>query len=151
MKAVAIICFSVFISTYTVEVSDEDINSPLVSYLLAKVEQLESKMMVRLNVRNTRETTDKPTKPPVAVADNKQCNCKPSMLSYFRWGNSTCPYGAHTIYSGVVAGSHHGHEGATVDPLCIPKTLNQQYLKYEGSSQGHIQLRIWSTIQNNNW
>ena len=55
-------------------------------------------------------------------------------------GNSTCPYGADTIYSGVVAGSYFAYEGATVDPLCIPKTLNQQYLKYERNYQGHIQL-----------
>ena len=140
MKAVATICFAVFISTNAVEVTEEDINSPLVSYLLDKVHQLESKMMVRSSTRSTRETTDKPTKPPVVAANNKQCNCPPNVLSYFRWGNSTCPYGADIVYSGVVAGSRHGHEGAAVDPLCIPKTLDQQYLKYERNYQGHIQL-----------
>ena len=60
----------VAILTDAVEVTNEDINSPLVSYLLAKVQRLESKMMVKPNVRNTRQTTDKPTKAPV-VADNK--------------------------------------------------------------------------------
>ena len=53
-------------------------------------------------------------------------------------GNSTCPYGADTIYSGVVAGSYYNHEGATVNPLCIPKNLSQQYLEtidgYQGAS-----------------
>ena len=44
--------------TDAVEVTDEDINSPLVSYLLAKVQRLEAKMMVRPNIRNTRQTTD---------------------------------------------------------------------------------------------
>ena len=84
--------------------ADEDINSPLVSYLLARVQRLESKIMVK-HIRNTRQTTEKPTKPPVVAADNKQCKCPLSVVTYIRWGNSTCPYGADTIYSGVVAGT----------------------------------------------
>ena len=135
------LCFIAFILTDAAEVTDEDINSPLVSYLLGKVQQLESKMMVRSNIRNTREITDKPTKPPVVAADNKQCNCPPAgVVTYTRWGNSTCPYGADTIYSGVVAGSHHTHEGAAVDPLCIPKTLSPQYLETDSGYQEYIQL-----------
>ena len=35
-------------------------------------------------------------------------------------------YGADTIYSGIVAGSHYTNEGAAVDPLCLPP--NPQYL-----------------------
>ena len=135
------LCFVAFILTDAAEVTNEDINSPLVSYLLAKVQQLESKIMVRQSIRNARETTDRPTKSPVVVADNKQCNCSPAgVVTYTRWGNSTCPYGANTIYSGVVAGSHFGHEGAAVDPLCIPKTLSQQYLGSNGGYKGYIQL-----------
>ena len=50
----------------------------LLSYLLAKVQRLEA---------------EKPTKPPVVAADNKQCNClPPDVVTYTRWGNSTCPY-----------------------------------------------------------
>ena len=116
---------------------DEDINSPLVSYLLAKVQRLEAKMMVRPNIRNTRQTTDKPTKAPV-VADNKQCNCPPSVVTYIRWGNSTCPYGADTIYSGVVAGSDYNHQGAAVDPLCLPP--DPQYLLYAAGYQSWVEL-----------
>ena len=119
------------------EVTNEDINSPLVSYLLAKVQRLESKMMVKPNVRNTRQTTDKPTKAPVAT-DNKQCNCPPSVVTYIRWGNYTCPYGADTIYSGVGAGSWYDTTGAAVDPLCLPP--DPQYLKYQSSYQGHARL-----------
>ena len=97
--------------------------------------------MVRPSIRNTRQTTEKPTKPPVVAADNKQCNCPPAgVVTYTRWGNSTCPYGADIIYSGVMAGSWHGHEGAAVDPLCIPKTLSQQYLEKSGGYQNNIQL-----------
>ena len=124
--------------TDAVEVTDEDINSPLVSFLLAKVQRLESQIMVRPNIRNTRQTTEKPTKPPVVAADNKQCNCPPSVVTYIRWGNSTCPYGADTIYSGVMAGSDYRKEGAAVDPLCLPS--NPQYLKYQPGYQGHAQL-----------
>ena len=83
--------FAVIFFTDAVEVTDEDINSPLVSYLLAKLQQLESKIMVRPNIRTTRQTTQKPTKPPV-VGDNKQCNCQPGVVTYVRLGNSTCPY-----------------------------------------------------------
>ena len=129
--------FAVIFLTDAVEVTDEDINSPLVSYLLAKLQQLESKIMVRPNIRTTRQTTQKPTKPPV-VADNKQCNCQPGVVTYVRWGNSTCPYGADTIYSGVVAGSYYTHEGAAVDPLCLPP--NPQYLKYHSGYQGHVRV-----------
>ena len=123
--------------TDAVEVTDKDIDSPLVSYLLAKVQQLEAKMMIRPNIRSTRQTTDKPTKAPV-VADNKQCNCPPSVVTYIRWGNSTCPYGADTIYSGAMVGSDYTKEGAAVDPLCLPP--NPQYLKYQSGYQGYAQL-----------
>ena len=137
----SVLYFAIIIFTDAVEVTEEDINSPLVSHLLAKVQQLESKIMVRSNTRNTRQTTEKPTKPPVVGADNKQCNCPPTgVVTYTRWGNSTCPYGADTIYSGVMAGSWYGHEGSAVDPLCIPKTLSQQYLEYNSGYQNYIQL-----------
>ena len=133
----ALLVSSIIFFTDAVEVTDEDINSPLVSYLLAKLQKLESKIMVRPNSRITREVTQRSTKPPV-VADNKQCNCPPGVVTYVRWGNSTCPYGADTIYSGVVAGSFFGHEGAAVDPLCLPP--NPQYLKFHSGYQGHVQV-----------
>ena len=136
IKIFALLIFTIIFFTDAVEVTDEDINSPIVSYLLAKLQQLESKIMVRPNIRTTRQTTQKPTKPPV-VADNKQCNCQPGVVTYVRWGNSTCPYGADTIYSGVVAGSDH-NEGAAVDPLCLPP--NPQYLKFQQGYQGWVKL-----------
>ena len=127
----SVLYFAIIIFTDAVDVTDEDIDSPLISHLYTKLWQLESKMMARPNSRNTRQITEKPTKPPVVAADNKQCDCPAAgVVTYTRWGNSTCPYGADTIYSGVMAGSWYGHEGAVVDPLCIPKTLSQQYLEY---------------------
>ena len=134
MKIFALLLLVAIFFTDAVEVNDEDINSPLLSYLLAKVQRLEAKQMV--GIRNTRQTTEKPTKPPVVAADNKQCNCPPAgVVTYTRWGNSTCPYGADTIYSGVVAGSWFDHIGAAVDPLCLP--LDPQYLKYQPGHQNH--------------
>ena len=135
IKIFTLFLFIVIFYTDAMEVTDEDINSPLVSYLLAKVQRLESKIMVRPNIRNTRQTTEKPTKPPVVAADNKQCNCPPSVVTYIRWGNSTCPYGADTIYSGVAAGSWYEHTGAAVDPLCLPPS--PKYLQYQSGYQGY--------------
>ena len=62
MKVVPILCYAISIFIYAAEVTDKDINSPLFTYLLAKVQQLESKVVARPTIRNTREITDKPTK-----------------------------------------------------------------------------------------
>ena len=125
-----VLLFAFIFFTDAVDVTNEDINSPLVSYLLAKLQRLESQVMVRPNSRSTRQVADKPT------TDNKQhqqCNCPPGVVTYVRWGNSTCPYGADTIYSGVVAGSHYTHIGAAAEPLCLPQ--NPQYLKSQPGYQ----------------
>ena len=130
-KAFAALLFAVFFFTDAVEVTDQDINSPLVSYLLAKLQRLESKVMARPNIRTTRQTIEKVTARDV---DNKQqCNCQPGVVTYVRWGNSSCPYGADIIYSGVVAGSFYTHEGAAADPLCLPP--KPQYLKSQPGYQ----------------
>jgi len=127
VRSVFIFLTALFIFlTNAVEVTDEDIDSPLVSYLLAKLQQLESKIMVKPNSRTTREVTQRSTKPPI-VADNKKCSCQPGVVTYVRWGNSSCPYGADIIYSGVVAGSWYDYQGAAVDPLCL--LPNPQYLQ----------------------
>ena len=85
MRIFSLFYFVLIISTDAVEVTEEDINSPLVSYLLAKVQQLESKVMAKPSIRNTRETTDQPTKPPVVAANNKQCDCPPAgVVTYTR-------------------------------------------------------------------
>ena len=81
--------------------------------------------------------TDKPTKVPV-VADNKQCNCPPSVATYIRWGNSTCPHGVDTIYSGIAAGSFWESKGGAVYPLCLPP--DPQYLLYKAGYQNWVQL-----------
>ena len=55
IKIFAVSLFVVIFLTDAVEVTDEDVNSPLVSYLLAKVQRLEAKMIAKPSVRNTRE------------------------------------------------------------------------------------------------
>ena len=51
MKIFALLLLVAVSFTDAVEVTDEDINSPLLSYLLAKVQRLEAKQMV--GIRNT--------------------------------------------------------------------------------------------------
>ena len=140
---ILLLCTAIFL-TDAMEVRKEDNNSALVSHLLAKLQRLESQMMIRSNSRNIvrRAATKAP------LADKKQCNCSPGQVNYFRWGNSTCPIGADTIYSGVVAGSHYSHSGAAVDPLCLPP--DPQYLLYQSGYQDHVYLYGAEYITDNN-
>ena len=77
-------------------------------------------------IRSTREATaeSKSVKP---HSTPPECKCPLSIVTYVRWGNASCPYGADTIYSGFAAGSDRTHEGAAADLLCLPP--NPQYLK----------------------
>ena len=63
------------LSADAVEVTDEDINSPLVSYLLAKVQRLEAKMMAKPNVRNTREVEKRSVDTNTSADDKKTKDC----------------------------------------------------------------------------
>ena len=128
IKIFTLSLFVIIFLTDAMKVTDEDSDSPLITYLLAKVQQLEIKMMARSNIRNTRETTDKPTtKPPVVAADNKQCNCPPSTVTYII---PLVPMEQIRSYS--------THDGAAVDPLCLPPS--PQYLKYQNGYQGYVRL-----------
>ena len=51
-----------FLITDAAEVTYDDINLPLVSYLLARIEQLESKMMEKPSIKKTSELIEKSTK-----------------------------------------------------------------------------------------
>ena len=120
MKILLLILFLVILFTDAVEVTDEDINSPLVSYLLAKVQRLEAKMMAKPNVRNTREVEKRSVDTNTSADDKKTKDCPQQVVTYIRWGNTTCPYGANTIYKGVAAGGHTGHKGSPSNMLCLP-------------------------------
>ena len=63
--------FAVTFLTDAVEFTHEDINSPLVSYLLAKVQRLEAKMMAKPNVRNTREVEKRSVDTSTSADDKK--------------------------------------------------------------------------------
>ena len=131
---ITVVLFAVVLFTDAAMFSDDDVDSPLVSYLLAKVQRLESKMMARPNawdtrpnIRNTRSSKQTVAKSVITRSTSAECKCPLSVVTYIRWGNDSCPYGADTIYSGFAAGSHYTHEGAAVDLLCLPP--DPKYLK----------------------
>ena len=45
------------------------------------------------------------------------------MITYIRWGNSTCPYGANTIYQGVALGGRYNLKGSASNMLCSPHNV----------------------------
>ena len=118
MKFLILILFSIMFLTDAVEVTDEDANSPLVSYLLAKVQRLEAKMMAKQpSIRSTREVEKRSVD---TNADDKKDKGCPQVVTYIRWGNSTCPYGANTIYQGVAVGGRYDHKGSPSNLMCLP-------------------------------
>ena len=134
MKIVLLTLFSIIFLTDAVEVTDEDINSPLISYLLAKVQRLEAKMMAKPNVRNTREVEKRSVDTNTSADDKKTKDCPQQVVTYIRWGNTTCPYGANTIYKGAAMGGHYGHKGAPSNMLCLPPNP----MRYSSSQGGNV-------------
>ena len=121
LLAAVIILFSaiIFADGVSVEVTDEDIDSPLMSYLLAKVQRLEAKMMAKPNVRNTREIEKRSVNTNTSADDKKDKGC-PQVVTYIRWGNTTCPYGSNTIYQGTAVGGQYKHKGSPSNLMCLP-------------------------------
>ena len=113
------------------EVTD-DVNSQLVSYLLVKVQGLEAKVMAKPNVRNTREVEKRSVDTNTSADDKKTKDYPQQVVTYIRWGNTTCPYGAaNTVYKRVAAGGCHNHKGAPSNMMCLP--LNgTHYLNSQG-------------------
>ena len=100
-----------FAVSVTSEVTDEDINSPLVSYLLAKIQRLESKVMSKPRTSQiSKRSSEKAT----------NCECPPLATSYTRWGNSSCPFGASTLYKGVAVGGDKDTNGSPANMMCLP-------------------------------
>ena len=122
LRILLLLLFAIFFITVSAELDDESVaESPLISYLLAKMQQLEAKM-TKPTIRNTRQA-DKPSDS-YNETDDKMLEavkeCPPQIVTYIRWGNDTCPYGANIIYPGVAAGGHHSHSGSPANMLCIP-------------------------------
>ena len=122
MKVFLLILFSVIYLTDAVEVADEDINSSLVSYLLDKIQRLEAKMMANPNMRNTREVEKRSIDTNTSADDKKSKSCPQQVVTYIRWGNTTCPYGANTIYKGVAVGGRHDQATSPSNLMCLPPT-----------------------------
>jgi len=121
MKLLLLMIILIIFLTDAVEVTDEDINSPLVSYLLAKVQRLEAKMMAKPNVRNTREI-EKRSVDTNTSADDKETidkDCPQQVVTYIRWGNSTCPYGTNTIYKGTTVEGCYHHKSSPANLMCL--------------------------------
>ena len=106
--------------TDAVEVDDEVSNSPLVSYLLAKVQRLEAKMMAKPNVRNAREVEKRSVDTNTSADDKKTKEYLQQVVTYIRWGNSTCPYGANTLYKGTAVGGRWNQETSPSNIMCLP-------------------------------
>ena len=131
VKIFLLILFFVIFLTGAVEVTDEDINSPLVSYLLAKVQRLEAKMMAKPNVRNTREVEKHSVDTNTSADDKKTKDCPQQVVTYIRWGNTTCPYGANTIYKGIAAGGRVRYKGA-------PSNMHPDPMRYPNGQLGNV-------------
>ena len=105
---IILVLLAVALSTNAAIFSDDDTDSPLVSYLLAKVQWLESKMMAKPNTWNTMPNNIRSTRPNIIRNSRStkqtmarsvktrsisvECKCPPSVVTYIRWGNNTYPY-----------------------------------------------------------
>ena len=135
MKYFFLIILFVISLTDAVEVTDEDINSPLVSYLLAKVQRLEARMMAKpSNARSIREVEKRSIDTNTSADDKRAKDCPQQVVTYIRWGNKTCPYGANTIYKGVAIGGRYDLKGSPSNMLCSPHDA-MRYPKYQGGNQ----------------
>ena len=120
MKILILILFSIILSDAFPEAGDEDVNSPLISHLLTKIQQLEAKVIVKPSVRNTREIEKRSIDTNTSADDKKDKGCPQQVVTYIRWGNRTCPYGANTIYQGTAVGGRFNHKGSPSNLMCLP-------------------------------
>ena len=123
LASICILQLTMLVSIAKYNVAIDTAENELIHNLLAKVRSLEAQVMTSSNNRNIREAQDLPE----AAEDSK-----PSAVSYIRWGNSTCEYGATTLYSGNAAGGYYTQSGSPANLLCLPP--NPQY--YSPSSSG---------------
>jgi len=73
-------------------------------------------MSKEINVRTTREVEEWFVNNDISEDDKKNKGC-PQVVSYIRWGNTTCPYGANTLYKGTAVGGRYTiYKGA---PMCL--------------------------------
>ena len=140
VTALTIIILGTCSATATaLDINEEDVNSPLISYLLDKIQRLESKLTATNNKRNVREVEYKRSSVAneTAVKDSDTTEkCPPNVVTYIRWGNSTCEYGADTMYSGYAGGGYYTHKGSPANMLCLPP--DPQYYSRSSAGNEHI-------------
>ena len=133
MKIVILTAFSLIL--FTDARATDDAKSQEDSYMPVKykVQQLAQESMVATKPANRKARAAKE-----AADDCSDSECQSSVVTYTRWGNSTCPPGANIIYSGAVAGSWYDYYGSAAEPLCLPQ--DPQYLLYQDGYQGYVRL-----------
>ena len=153
MKLLIPILFSIiFLTDALPEATDEDANSPLVSSLLAKVQRLEAKMMANPNMRNTREVERRSVDTNTSADDKKDKGCPQQMVTYIRWGNSTCPYGANTIYQGTSVGGQYNHKGSPSNLMCLPPDPMRYSNNHGGDTPAYaVEYRVSGPINHANY
>ena len=131
MKIVILVVFSLIL--FTDARATDDAKSQEDSHMPAKLQHLAQESMVATKSanRHARQAAEN-------CSDSKCDHSSTSVVTYTRWGNSTCPPGANVVYSGVVAGSWYSYYGAASDPLCLPQ--DPQYLLVQAGNQGYAYL-----------
>ena len=74
------------------------------------------------------------------------------MVTYIRWGNTTCPYGANTIYKGVAVGGNYNAGTAPSNLMCLPPNS----MRYSNNQGGHdpvyaVEYRVGGPINHANF
>ena len=120
------------------------------SYLLAKVQRLEAKMMVKPNVRNTTEKCSVDTN--TSADDKKTKDCPQQVITYIRWGNTTCPYGANTIYKGTAVGGRNDYKTSASIMMCLRFNTTDNPINAGGESASayDIEYRVTGTLDHAN-
>ena len=132
MKTLFVVIFSFVIFTDAMEVTDEDINSPLVSYLLAKVQQLEAKMMAKPNIRNVREVVKRSIDTNTS-ADEKKTKRLPTASGHLRISDGVTLLVHMKLYKGTAVGGRYDHETSPSNLMCLPPT----WMTYSDDQGGH--------------
>ena len=76
--------------------------------------------MAKPNVRNTREVEKRSVDTNTSADDKKIKDCPQQVVTYIRWGNTTCPYGANTIYQEVAVGGRYDQATSPSNLMCLP-------------------------------
>ena len=89
------------------------------------MQRLEAKMMTKHNVRNTRQVEKHSVDTNTSADDKKTKDCPQQVVTYIRWGNTTCPYEANTIYKVSAVGGHYDQQTSLSNLMCsLPNPMH---------------------------